>query len=157
MAFPDQSLGLRGELWLGSRWENITRDLYTRDPITHTRGRPYRSTAADPASCSATIRNLDGTYTPRNPEGPFYEELGPYTPFRVSFPGGPVTYLEMTGVPDRATTPDTAALDIAADLDVRWEGEADWYAPGAQFLIGKWGVAGNRSYHLRVQDGRLYL
>ncbi|MFC8199950.1 carbohydrate binding domain-containing protein [Streptomyces sp. NPDC057298] len=157
MAFPDQPLGLRGELWLGSRWENITRDLYTRDPITHTRGRPYRSAVADPASCSATIRNLDGTYTPRNPEGRFYGELGPYTPFRVSFPGGPVTYLEMTGVPDAATTPDAPELDVAADLDVRWEGEADWYALGAQFLIGKWGTAGNRSYHLRVQDGRLYL
>lgn len=67
MAFPDQPLGLKGELRMGSAWQDITGDLYTRDAITHTRGRPYKSNAADPAACAATIRNLDGTYTPATP------------------------------------------------------------------------------------------
>ncbi|MGW0134821.1 hypothetical protein [Streptomyces sp. NPDC003299] len=72
---------------------------------------------------------------------------------RISLPGGPVRYLSMTGAADRATTPDHAALDITGDLDIRWDGEADWYAKGAQMLIGKWAQAGNRSYHLRLENG----
>ncbi|MFF4751833.1 hypothetical protein [Streptomyces sp. NPDC001270] len=157
MAFPENALGLRGELRIGQVWRNITGDLYTRDAITHTRGRPYRSNAADPSTVSATIRNIDGRYTPRNPEGPFYGLFGRGTPFRISLPGGPSPYLAMTGAPDRVTTPDVAALDITGDIDLRWEGEADWYAAGAQILIGKWGASGNRSYHLRIQDGTLVI
>ncbi|MFF9261992.1 hypothetical protein [Streptomyces longwoodensis] len=157
MAFPEQPLGLRGELRIGTVWQNITGDLYTRSPITHKRGRPYRSSAADPATCTATIRNITGDYTPRNPEGKWYGQFGRNTPFRISVPGGPARYLNLTGAPDLATTPDVAALDITGDLDLRWEGEADWYAKGAQMLIGKWGAAGNRSYNLRLQDGSLLL
>lgn len=156
MAFPDQPLGLKGELRMGSAWQDITGDLYTRDPITHTRGRPYKSNAADPAACAATIRNLDGTYTPRNPEGPYYGLFNRNTPFRYTLPGGPV-HLEMPGTADRATTPDTAALDITGDLDIRWEGEANWFSSETQFLIGKWGAAGNRSFYLIVRAGVLYL
>ncbi|MFH9430231.1 hypothetical protein ACH4JZ_18310 [Streptomyces sp. NPDC017615] len=157
MAFPDSALGLRGELLLGDRWQNITGDLYTRDPIKHTRGRPYRSSSADPSALAATIRNIDGRYTPRNAEGPYYGLLGRATPFRLTLPGGPTRYLTMSGATDRATTPDVAALDITGDLDLRWDGEADWYANGAQILLGKWGTVGNRSYHLRLQDGALYI
>ncbi|MEU8950892.1 hypothetical protein [Streptomyces sp. NPDC048489] len=157
MTFPDTPLGLRGELRIGQVWQNITPDLYTRGPITHTRGRPYRSNSSDPASCAATIRNLDGRYTPRNAEGPYFGLIGRGTPFRFGLPGGPSNYLAMPGSTDRATTPDVTALDITGDLDLRWEGETDWYAPGAQVLIGKWGAPGNRSYHLRVQAGQLTL
>ncbi|WP_129308002.1 hypothetical protein [Streptomyces sp. L2] len=135
---------------------DITADLYTRDPITHTRGRQYRANAADPASCTATIRNRDGKYTPRNPEGVYYGLLGRNTPFQISLPST-TTYLALTGAVDTASTPDAAALDITGDLDLRWEGEADWNANGAQILIGKWGEVGQRSYHLRLQDGYLYL
>ncbi|MFF4118958.1 carbohydrate binding domain-containing protein [Streptomyces sp. NPDC001714] len=154
MAFPDTPLSLKGELRMGQTWVNVTGDLYTRDPISHTRGRPYKSNAADPSACSATFRNVDGTYTPRNAEGTFYGQFNRNTPFRFTLPGGPV-HLELADAADSATTPDAAALDITADIDVRWEGEADWYAAGAQFLIGKWGAAGNRSYNLRLQNGRL--
>ncbi|MFF9284873.1 hypothetical protein [Streptomyces griseosporeus] len=157
MAFPTTPLGLRGELRIGTVWQDITSDLYTRSPITHTRGRPYRSAVADPATCAVTIRNLDGKYTPRNAEGPFYGLIGRNSPFRFSLPGGPARYLSLPGSADRATTPDAAALDITGDLDLRWEGEADWHAKGAVFLLGKWGAPGNRSYSLRLIDGQLLL
>ncbi|MCX5266094.1 hypothetical protein [Streptomyces sp. NBC_00199] len=157
MDFPTDPLGLRGQLRVGQVWQDITADLYAKDPITHKRGRPYRSNAADPSSCSASIRNTDGKYTRRNPNSPLYGQIGRNTPFRIGLPGGPTTYLEMTGAADLATTPDVAALDITGDLDIRWEGEADWYAPGAQFLIGKWGTtAGTKSYGLVLYQGFLY-
>jgi hypothetical protein len=157
VAFPTTPLGLRGELRIGNVWQDITRDLYTRDPITYTRGRPYRSAVADPATCAVTICNLDGKYTPRNAEGPFFGLIGRNTPFRFTLPGGPTRYLALPGSANRATTPDTTALDITGDLDIRWEGEADWHAKGAVFLIGKWGAPGNRSYSLRLLDGQLLL
>lgn len=158
MAFPTTSLGLRGQLRVGQVWQDITADLYTKDPITHKRGRPYRSNAADPSSCSASIRNTDGRYTRRNPSSDLFGKIGRNTPFRIGLPGGPATYLEMTGAADLASTPDVAALDITGDLDIRWDGEADWYALGAQFLFGKWGAAaGTKSYGLVLYQGFLYL
>lgn len=63
----------------------------------------------------------------------------------------------MPGTADRATTPDVTVLDITGDLDIRWEGEANWFSSETQFLIGKWGAAGNRSFYLIVRAGVLYL
>lgn len=156
MAFPQDPLGLRSYLLIDNTWVRISPAPYTRDPITHRRGRPYRANAADPTEATATLNNRDGRYSPRNAEGPYYGKLPRNTPFKVAIPGGAIG-LDATGAVDRATTPDTAALDITGDLDLRWEGEASWFEGGAQMLIGKWGVAGNRSYHLRLQDGSLFL
>ncbi|GAQ52057.1 hypothetical protein [Streptomyces acidiscabies] len=156
MPFPQDALGLESHVLIGGVWTRISPAPYTRDPITHRRGRAYRATAADPSEASVTIPNRDGKWTSRNPEGPYYGLLSRNTPLKVTIPGGPVTYLDMSGLPDRATTPHTAALNVV-DLDIRWEGEASWYDAGAQMLIGKWGAAGNRSYHLRIEAGRLAL
>jgi len=154
--FPQDPLGLESHVLIGGVWTRISPSPYTRDPITHRRGRAYRATAADPSEAALTIPNRDGRWTSRNPEGPYYGLLSRNTPLRFTIPGGPVTYLDMTGLPDRATTPHTAALNVT-DLDLRWEGEASWYDAGAQVLIGKWGAAGDRSYHLRIEGGRLML
>ncbi|MHC5259913.1 hypothetical protein ACYSUO_18705 [Streptomyces sp. UC4497] len=156
MAFPEDPLGLRVEIKAG-QWTNITGDVYTRDAITHTRGIRSGGTTAEPASVPLTINNRDGKYSPRNPVGPYYGLIGRNTPVRLSLPGGG-HFLDLDGDPaSYASTPDVAALDITGSLDLRWEGEANWYGPGATMLIGKWGEAGNRSYHLRIQDGALFL
>src|SRR5690606_10379841 len=93
---------------------------------------------------------------PRNPRSPYYGLIGRNTPLRVSVHAG-TPYLDLPGTADTATTPDHSSLDITGDIDLRREGEADWYASGAQMLIGKWGAAGNRSYHLRLEAGFLYM
>jgi hypothetical protein len=61
--------------------------------------------------------------------------------------------------PGRASTPDTAVLDITGDLDVRAHVALDDWASGAnQALITKWAAAGTRSYLFQVRfDGRLRL
>ncbi|MEX3206083.1 hypothetical protein [Streptomyces acidiscabies] len=156
MPFPQDALGLESHVLIGGVWTRVAPSPYTRNPVTHRRGRAYRATAADPSEASLTIPNRDGRWTARNPEGPYYGLLSRNTPLRLTVQGGPVTYLDMTGAPDRATTPHSAALTVT-DLDIRWEGEASWYDAGAQMLIGKWGAAGNRSYHMRIEGGRLYL
>lgn len=55
-----------------------------------------------------------------------------------------------------ASTPDTAALDIVGDIDLRVDATLDdWGAD--QVLAGKWLVAGQRSYRLETFDDTLTL
>ncbi|MDX3066490.1 hypothetical protein PV518_30675, partial [Streptomyces sp. ND04-05B] len=155
MAFPEEPLGLRIEIRPGAAWTDITALCKTDAPIVHSRGIRNGGTTADPASATLKINNAGGPFSPRNPLSPY--DLSLNTPVRLWIPGG-AHFLDLDGNPDNyATTPDDANLDITGDLDLRWEGEANWYGPGAQFLIGKWGAAGQRSYHMRLQDGSLYL
>lgn len=158
MVFPETPLGLRVEIQAGGVWTDITRDVRTRDPITHSRGIRNSGTSADPASVPLTINNRDGRYSPRNAMSPLFGLIGRNTPVRLWLPGGP-RFLDLDGSPGSyASTPDAAPLDVVGDLDVRWEGEGSWYSPGARTLIGKWDAAGNqRSYLMRIQDGHLYL
>ncbi|MFF1744744.1 hypothetical protein [Streptomyces mirabilis] len=157
MAFPQTPLDVRIDLQINGIWTDITSDVYTTEKITITRGRADEAGRADPGKCALTLNNRLGKYSPRNPLSPYYQLIGRNTPLRVTVPvGGPFLDLPNT-TPNQVTTPDTAALDITGDLDLRWEGEADWYASGAQILVGKWGAAGNRSYHLRLEDGKLIL
>ncbi|KFG08100.1 hypothetical protein IQ61_15260, partial [Streptomyces scabiei] len=155
MAFPEDPLGLRVEIQPGGSWTDITGRCKTAAPIVHARGIRNKGAVAETANVPLMIDNKDGAFSPRNPMSPY--DLTVNTPVRLWLPDG-VHFLDLDGQPaNYATTPDHAALDITGDLDLRWEGEANWYGPGAQFLIGKWGAAGQRSYHMRIQDGSLYL
>lgn len=158
MAFPEDPLGLRVDIQAGQVWTDITADVKTADPITHSRGIRNSGTSADPASAPLKIDNKDGRFTPRNPMSPYYGLIGRNTPVRLWLPGG-AHFLDASGRPtDTASTPDTAALNITGDLDLRAEVEANWYEPGAHILIGKWDAAGGqRSYMLRLENGQLVL
>ncbi|GGV13547.1 hypothetical protein [Streptomyces spectabilis] len=158
MAFPSTPLDIRTDLQLAGVWTNISGDVYVRDPKIIDVGRRDQGTRTDPGSLSLTINNAGGKYSPRNPVSPLYGLIGRNSRVRVSVPGT-VRYLDLTGASDSyASTPDAAPLDITGDLDVRWEGEASWYAAGARTLIGKWETTGDqRSYLMRIQDGQLYL
>jgi hypothetical protein len=164
MGFPDDPLKIVTELEIDGMWQDISADVYDRDPVTITRGKANEGAAVDPGSCRLTLNNgiskltgVVGRYSPRNPRSDLYGKFGRNTPLRVSVLEGGVFLDNLSGEPDLTTTPDVPALDITGDLDIRWEGEADWYASGAQMLIGKWGAAGNRSYHMRIENRSLYL
>ncbi|MFS0695134.1 hypothetical protein [Streptomyces nitrosporeus] len=158
MAFPESALGLRVELLLGGMWRDVTRDVYTREPIQITHGTSAEGAQPDPASCSLLLNNVDGRYSPRNPAGPYFGMLGRNTPIRIVVPGAE-SYLNLLGdVGSYARTPDAAPLRITGDLDIRVEAEADWYATPVQTLIGKWvSAAGQRGYVLRTADGLVAL
>lgn len=157
MAFPEDPLGLKIEIRPGTAWTDITVRCKTDDPVVHSRGIRNKGTSAEPASAPLKINNKDGVFSPRNPMSPYYGQLSLNTPVRLWIPGGD-HFLDLDGSPDNyASTPDHASLDITGDVDLRWEGEANWYGPGARMLIGKWGAVGDRSYHMRLQDGSLYM
>lgn len=157
MAFPSTPLDIRTELKLDGVWTDISGDVYVRDFKEIDAGRRDMGARTDPGELTLTLNNRSGQFSTRNPQSPLWGLLGPNTGVRVSVPGT-THYLELTGATDTlVSTPGHAALDITGDLDLRWEGEANWYGPGAQFLLAKWGAAGQRSYHMRLQDGSLYL
>lgn len=158
MVYPQTPLDILIELFISGAWTNITSDVYKRDGIHISRGRADEGARVDPGKCTLTLNNRSGKYSPKNPMSPLYGQIGRNTPVRVSVRTGS-PYLDVTGnVADFASTPDTAALDITGDLDLRIEAEADWYATGAQVLIGKWEPTGNqKAYMLRLENGNIVL
>lgn len=143
------------ELKVGSTWTDITTYVRYQDMIQISRGRRAEASQADASSCSMTLDNRDGRFSPRNPEGPYYGFIGRNTPIRVSIDGG-LPYLNLTGAASsRATTPDNAALDVTGDLDVRVEMFLlDWNVTAQTEVIGKYLTTGNqRSWRFFLDTG----
>lgn len=66
------------------KWTGISQHVYSRDSgVEISRGRPDEGSKTDPASCTLTLDNRDGRYSPRNPESPHYGSIGRNTPLRV--------------------------------------------------------------------------
>jgi hypothetical protein len=74
------------EIFVNDAWTDITSDIRLSDQITVTYGYSSvtRSSTPPPASCSFTINNRSGNYSPRNPLGAYYRSLGQNTPLRVA-------------------------------------------------------------------------
>ena len=131
----------RYELLLDGEWVDITGYVYERDPVTVTRGRSAEADTADPAQMTLTLDNRDGRFSPRNPMSPYYGKLGRNTPIRASLPGR--SRLELVTTSGYVSTPDSPALSITGDLDVRIDVDLDnWSMSGD--LIAKAELPGNQ-------------
>lgn len=157
MAFPEDPLGLRAEAQIGGVWTDVTSRLRTSDPLVASYGMSAEGSRVDPSTCTLMLDNTDGALSPRNPLSPWYGQLGRNIPVRVTVPLDE-SYLSLDGTPTGvASTPDTAALDIVGDIDVRVEATADWERVPVQNLLGKWTATGNqRSWILQLNNGNLY-
>ncbi|MGW6583450.1 hypothetical protein ACWF76_29410 [Streptomyces globisporus] len=151
-------LDRRTEFQIGGAWTNVTGDARESEPIVIERGAKSETAKPGPSKCTLKLNNRHGKYSPRNPMSPYYGLIGRNTPIRVSVKGAE-SYLRLEGnTSSYARTPDTAALDITGDIDLRVEATADWYGTTSQALLGKWDSAANqRSYLLRIIDGLLIL
>jgi hypothetical protein len=90
LAFPNDPLGVKVELYLGGVWLDITGDVYTNNLITITRGRQDEASRTDAGTCVFVLNNETGRYSSRNPRSDLYGLIGRNTPVRVSIqPGGP--------------------------------------------------------------------
>ncbi|MFD5901714.1 hypothetical protein ACFWHG_09445 [Streptomyces microflavus] len=140
MAFPEQPLGLRGELMLGGSWVDVTPHIYSRDPIRIVHGTANEGAQPDPASCSLLLNNRNGTYSPRNALGPHFGKLLRNVPIRITVPAGE-SWLRLDG--GYASTPHSAALATPGDLDLRAEiTPDDWIVYGRVFpVVSRWGGA----------------
>lgn len=152
--------GAMVELLLGGTWTDVTARTYHRDTIRITRGRQDQGARVDAGSCTITLNNKDGRFSPRNPTGPYYGLIGRNTPVRVSAVGGtPWLGLPAAGPARvRASTPDAAVLDVTGDIDVRFDVRpVDWNALDIVELGGKYGATGQRSWRSIIWKGSFYL
>jgi hypothetical protein len=158
MAFPNDPLGAKVELLVSGVWADITAYAFTRDPITVDRGRANESSKVEASSCSITLDNRDGRFSPRNPLSPYYGKIGRNTPVRVWGPSAVGALLMPEGgvSQNRVRTPDAAALDITGDIDICGHVRPfDWASGSGQFTTGK-GIgqgAGTSAYGLAINAG----
>ncbi|MFG2670481.1 hypothetical protein [Streptomyces sp. NPDC048445] len=145
------------ELYYDGAWHDISSSMRESDPVTITRAATALGTRADPTAATATLDNRSGDYSPRNPLSNLYGKIGRNTPWRFSvIAGGPHLYLPPTGMYTVAT-PDTSALDILGDIDVRMDVALDvWDDP--QLLAARYATGGNLGWALELgPDGHLFL
>lgn len=119
MAWPNTPLIIETGLALGadltadpSTWAytDITSRTFDRDresSIVIRRGRQDWATQAEPSSCTLTLDNTNGHFSPRNPLGDYYPDLRRNTPIRVRVNPG-------TGL-------DTRFVGHISDLPPRWD------------------------------------
>lgn len=159
MAFPESILNIKveaGGLTPGFTWTDITEYVY-KESIRITRGSADESSRTQPSSCTFLLNNLDGRFSPKNPNGPYYGLLKRNTPLLVSVEEGD-RYLDVPGS-GRARVLDTAQIDITGDIDVRVDATLyNWTLDGETIeLIAKYDVTGNqRSWAFSAFDGKLF-
>jgi hypothetical protein len=110
-------IGLMVELYLGGAWVDISTYVYYGDKITITRGRPDETSQVQPQTATMTINNRDGRFSPRNPLGPWYGQIGRNTPIRVSRLNNGIRRYRFYGeVPSWPTTWDISGKDVRASI-----------------------------------------
>jgi hypothetical protein len=77
-------------------------DVLGRDRVRITRGRPDWASRVTYSKATMSLKNADGTYSPRNPLSPYYGKLGRNTPLRVSVDGRVRFLGEVAEWPQRA-------------------------------------------------------
>lgn len=178
MVFPDSALPVVAEWYIDGAWSALVRGtdpaipgadggsaLYglDRGGVAINWGRTDETRDADTATCDLQLWNNDGRFTLTNTDGPFYRKFRRNTPIRVGVTSD-ASWLRFHGAGDgtsegatgadgaRVTAPDSAALSVTGDLDVRLSADLDTWVPtedaGAD-LVGKWtGTAGQKSWQV---------
>lgn len=159
--FPYVPLPIRAQLYLGGVWTDITSYLRQLDEegtlAEIDRGQPDESNSTKPSECHIMLNNLDGRFSPRNPAGAYYGNLVRNTPFRLDVGIGERRF-KLNDSSAQWVTPDSAAISITGDLDLRIEMELRSWAY-SWFLMNKgFDPSGQGSYALRLNaDGTLTL
>jgi hypothetical protein len=152
MSFPQAILDLDADLDLAGTWTEITSYIYaerTRPVIT--RGRSPESPSPVASTFTAQLNDRDYRFSPHNPTGAYYGNIGRNTPIRVHVPGTARLRMEDDAV-SYASTP---AIDIdgtlTCDIDCKLTG---WTA---SVLASAWSAAaGNYSWAFLLDaDGTL--
>lgn len=143
--FP--ATGLECQLSLGGTWTDITGYVSHGDaPVKITRGRSDETTQATPSTAVMKWSNLDGRFSPRNPSGPYYGELGRNTPLRLSV-NDAGTRLRMED--DTVSCAQAAFTPVTGDIDVRLETGLSGYQPCT--LAGQW-ASSERAWCIVLND-----
>lgn len=136
---------------LPGAWVDISEDIRTGSTR---RGRSQELDRYAAGTATVTLSNADRVYDPTYAAGPYYGNLKPMRQLKVRAAFDTVTSLDLPASNGSyASTPDSAALSITGDLDVRIRLAMDDWTPAAdQTLISKYDSTGNqRSWRLYCQ------
>lgn len=159
MSFPQTALSVSAQLDIGGTWTDVALAGDVRaDGVTGvdiTRGiTSSGGSIADRGSCALTLDNRTGKYSSRNPRSPYYGKLGRNTGLRVGVAYG-TPWLDIPyGTSVAATAPDSVALSVTGDLDVRVDaalavwGDGQGSPAGDVVLAGKTNAASGQSWSL---------
>ncbi len=122
------------------------------DPFTVRGGLSKDAGVADPMIGHVMLRDDEGHLVARNPRSPLFGKIGRATPARVLVPDRTHLYLPVNQ--SRAATPDTAAVDIVGDLDIRADFQPQrWQHELGVSIGGKYLTTGNqRSWAWWIDD-----
>lgn len=116
----------------------------TTTPISIGRGASSEGSKTQPGHAELALDNRSGDLSPRDPNSVLFDKIGRNTGFRVGVHAG-TPDLAVNAAGDRASTPDTAALDLTGSLDVRVEVKLDdWNSGTLVELAGKYETVGNQ-------------
>ncbi len=118
MAFPEEPIPVKVEISLDGLWTDITEYVY-KQPIEIERGAADESTYTAPTKATFLLNNIDGRFSPRNPNSPYYGQLKRNTPILISVETGE-SFLDIPGVGVAQTT-SVAEPTGATDIDVAVE------------------------------------
>jgi hypothetical protein len=111
------------ELLVNGVWVDITSYVMVRDDqgqITLTKGIRDEGNQTEQASASLPLKNQDGRFTPRNPMGVWYGQIGRNQPVRISVPDGMggKSYRVQGEIPRWPASWDPTGADVWVDVSV---------------------------------------
>lgn len=151
MTFPQTPLDTAVEIFVNDAWEDITDYVFVGDGIEIHYGQSDEASETEPASCSFTLNNRDGRFSPRNPVGPYYGSIGRNTPARVKVDLGSPRFVR-SGASASAECPDAAGLGVTGDLDLRYFGYAADWGVGSSILMRKANVVDDSSWSFETSE-----
>lgn len=134
MAFPQTALLMGIEIYVNSTWTDITPDVYCRDKITVVRGRSDEGSTIDPAEMRLTLNNRSNNYSPRNPTGTYFGQIGRNTKIRHWVDNGEPRLRLDAG--QQFTAVDSTGLSITGDIDMRCDVSLATWRPGGTSYFG---------------------
>lgn len=154
MAFPSTVLSTKVEVVINNVLTDITTYVNV-DDIEISRGSDDETVRTQPAKARFRLNNLDGRFSPRNPNGPYFGFLNRNNGILISVSDGD-RYLDVAGA-GYAQVADTAQIDITGDIDIRVDATLrDWTGhDGTTELIGKHATGGQRSWLVLMTGGTI--
>lgn len=151
MAFPEDVLNVKVEIKVDDAWTDITDYVY-KDKISISRGAADETADSSPTRCRLMINNIDGRFSPRNPNSPYYGKIGRNTPLLVSILDGD-PFLD---VPDGSRVW-IDGFETPAEVDVRIDAQLfNWHRePGRVELASCFDATALEGWGLRYDNGAL--
>lgn len=135
MTFPQTVLDQGIEIYVNGAWLDISTDIYSRNEINISRGKPNEGAKnAEPSLLEFTLDNNTFDYSPRNPTGTYYGQIGRNTRVRHWVKNGQAR-LRLENQDFR--TPDSAGVSVTGDIDLRVDcAPITWRPENAAYIAG---------------------